>query len=251
MITTVIALLVGLRAPQQDSSDVSKQSASQIMSKMFGHYAQAKSVVGTIKMTQVAHGATIHTDTEMQFDRPALIFLHQVRDGSQRHEWYLTSDGKEFSYDPPENRNPLLYGHRRMVEYVTQHSTTLGLPDFLAAASRSLGDVNPMIESSIAQKDRLKRLIGQWATLVYRGKVTVDGQTVDAISGQYREKLGDPITGQFEAYISDSGDFVKYVLKQRLEFPQISKDPIEITTTWESGLKVDAQTNKSLYKVIS
>jgi hypothetical protein len=250
LITTVIALLIGIQGSQPDSNNQEGLSASQIMSKMFAHYAEAKSAAGTIRMTQTANGVSVHTNTELQYDRPSQIFLHQIRDGSQARQWYLTSDGKEFSYDPPATRNPLIFGHKRMVEYVTQHNISMTLVDILGAASRSLGDLNPMIESAISSKDLLKKLTGQWATIVYGGRHTVNGQTVQAVSGQFRENPNSPVSGEFEAYVSPQGDFMRYVLRQRLEFPQYSRDPIEVTTTWDSDLKVGVTTDKSLYRVI-
>jgi len=247
MITVAIAFLVGLQGttPVQPATT----SASEILSRMFAHYAEAQSLVGTIKMTQSANGASIHTETNIQFDRPSLIYLHQMRDGSQAHEWYLTSDGKTFSFDPPDNRNPI-YGRKRPVEYVGQHNTNLTLPDFLSAASHSLGDLNPMIKVAIGSKPWLQNLTSQWASIVYRGRVTVNGQMVQAISGQYREHTGLPVSGDFEAYVADNGDFVRYVLKQRLMFPQVSKEAIDVSTTWDADLKLGAKTDRSLYKVV-
>jgi len=250
VITAAIALLIGIQGSQQASGDQAKLSPSQILSKMFAHYAEAKSAVGTIKMTQTAVNTSVHITTDLQFERPSLIFLRQVRDGSLPHQWYLTSDGKEFSYDHPSNRDPGLYGKRRMVEYVTQHSQSLTVSDFLNAATYSLGDMNPMIISAIGSKEALKKLIGQWATLNYEGRITVDGQIAQRIVGQYRETSIGPIAGQFEADISETGDFMKYVLRQRMMFPKLDKEAIEVTTTWESSLKVDATTDKALYKVV-
>jgi hypothetical protein len=247
MMTLAIAVLMAIQAPQQDSTTQPKPSPSRIMSKMFAHYAGARSAVGTIKMVQTAKGYTVHTETDMQFDRPSLIFIHQVRDGVKGREWFLTSDGKEFSYDRPEDE---LYGHSRYVEYVTQHSTALTLGDFLLASVLSLGDVNAMIESAVASNEFLKRLSGQWASLVYRGRTTVDGQEVQAVTGQYRDNALSKITGEFEAYINDAGDFVKYVVHQHLRLGKTSGDMVDVDTTWTSNLKIDVPTNPKLYKVI-
>jgi hypothetical protein len=248
LLTVAIALLTLVQAPQQDTSDGVKLSPSQIMAKMFEHYSSAKTISGSIKMTQTALNQVLHIQTDLQFDRPNLIYLHQVRDGAHQNQWFLTSDGKEFSYDRPGDLDPGL--RKRFVEYAKQHDTSLTLGDFLVAASHSVGDLNAMVESAIASTTALKKLTAQWATLVYRGRFTLDGKSVSGMSGQFRQSAISPVTGDFEAYINDDGDFVKYVLHQRFGFPEVSKQPIDVTTVWESTLKVNAATNPTLYKVI-
>ena len=244
MITTVIALLVGIQGPA-----ATKVSAAGIMTKMFAHYADAKSVVGTIKMTLTAAGESLHTNTNVQFDRPSKIFLHQTRDGLHPREWLLVSDAKSFSYDPP-NEQSKIFGQKRHVEYVTQHGTSQNLGDFLSAAAQSLGDINPMIEAMISSKVWLQKLTGQWATLVYRGKVTANGQECHAITGNYRDNVSAPPSGTFEAYVTEDGEFVKYVLHQRVSVANGVRDPVDVTTTWDAVLKIDAPSDPALYSVL-
>jgi hypothetical protein len=138
----------------------------------------------------------------------------------------------------------------RHIERISQHNYTMVLSDFLEAASRSLGDMSPMLVSAISSKEWLKRLTSHWATLTYKGKSDMDGRSVNKIAGQYREEATSEPSGEFEAYVTDDGEFLKYVLLQRLSFPKVSKDPIEVVTVWESNLKEGATTNPVLYKAI-
>jgi hypothetical protein len=247
MTALALAVFFVIPAAHQEVAPQPKVSASQIMSKMFAHYADAKSAVGTVKMAQTADGVTVHTNTDLQFERPNLIFLHQARDGSRARQWFLTSDGREFSYDRPEDQ---VYGPDRFVEYVTQHNVTLTISEYLLASMKSMGDINPMLESAIASREWLKRLTGQWASLTYRGRSTVNGQEVDWISGKFRETAFAKASGEFEAFITDSGDFVRYVLHQQVTFKRLRKEPINITTIWDADIKLNVKTDPSLYKVL-
>lgn len=87
MITTAIALLTIIQGPQRDSSNPDKTTAAQIMSKVFSRYADAQTAVGTVKMTQTALDVTLNIDTELQFDRPGKIYLHQTRNGTHARQW--------------------------------------------------------------------------------------------------------------------------------------------------------------------
>ncbi len=254
MLSIAIAVLISVQAPQGDSPTQQKPDAASILTKMFARYAVAISVSGTIRMTQTAQvtsrpeSAAVHTVTELQFNRPSQIYLHQTRDGSHAGVWLVTSDGKEFSYDPPldESRE---FGRRRHVEYVTQHGQALTVGDILDAAAHSIADPNAILEAAAGSKARLRWMLGQWATIVYRGKVEINGQTVQAIRGQYRENAETPISGEFEAFVNESGDFVRYVLHENYS-PQGRSEVVAVTTTWDSDLKLNAKTDASLYRVV-
>ena len=219
------------------------------MSQMLSHYASAQSVVGTIKMTQSAQGISLHIITELQYDRPSMVYIHQVRDGSRAKMWTVTSNGSVWSYDRPDNQDAHM-GPNRHVEYVTQNNITMKLSDFFGAASHSLGDMNPMLISAMSNPDWMRRLTGQWATLVDKGPTTINGQQVEEVGGKYRDGIGHSQSGEFEAYVTNAGDLVKYVLYQRMAISGVSKQAVDITTVWESNLQVGAVTNKDLYKPI-
>jgi len=246
MITTAIALLLSLHVPQQDASEPTKLSASQIMSRVFSRYAAAQSAVGSIKMTQSAQNVSINIETELQFDRPSKLYLHQSRNGSRPGQWLVCSDGKEFSYDRPEGG----FGKPRYVELVTQGGVEQKIGDFYMAAEKSLGEMNAMLDIAISQPSRLRRLMAQWATLTYQGKVALNGVDVQKITGEYRDDPKLAPSGKFEIYVNDAGDFVRYVVNERFMFPSRSKEPIDITTVWDSNIKLGAKTEPALYRVI-
>jgi hypothetical protein len=251
MITLAIAMLIGIQGPQQDSNGSQKESPSKIMSRMFAHYAEANSVVGTIRMTQSAQGKAVHTQTELQFERPSKIFLRQVRDGLKGRQWLLTSDGNTFSYNRPDDED---YGRDRYVEYVTQHNKALTISEEMLAAYKSLGDVNPILESTVASKEWLTRLTQQWATLVYHGRATVNGKDVAEVTGEYRDTNLVKVSGTFSAYVTDEGELVRYQLKQIMQVgnPTNPREtiPVEVVTTWDSDLKLNGRTDPTLYRVV-
>ena len=246
MITTAIALLVALQAPAQTQDAAQAKSPVALLSKMLARYHDAKSVAGTIKMTQTVKDVTLVTDTTVQFDRPSKLFLKQTRGGAEPRQWLITSDGKYFSYDRP---NDTSFGRSRYVELVTQHDVSQKIDDIYAAGQKSLGDLNPMLDAVMGESVRLKLVTGQWENLVYRGRVKVRGKEVDAISGQYRDNPASPISGTVELYLTDDGDFFRYVLQQNMSFPQVSQETFHVVTIWDSDLKLDKPTDPALYKV--
>ena len=244
-----LALILSVLTTPQGEVTNGQKTPSEILSNMFAHYAAAKSAVGTVTMTQTANAVSIHTKTELQFDRPSQLYIRQVRDGSRSHQWLVTSNGKDWSYDRPDTQSGG-YGKSRYHEYVTQHGYTMNLADFLGASSKSLGDVNPMLISAISSKEWMKQLTGQWASLDNRGKTTLGDLSVVEITGQYRENPSMPASGTFEIYVTDAGDFVRYVVHQRLAFPKISQEPVDVTTIWDSTIKINVQTDPNLYRVV-
>jgi len=245
MITTAIALLVTIQAPQQDGVVPQKTGAAQIMSKVFGRYASAQSISGTIKMAQSAKNVTVNILSELQYDRPSKIYLHQTRDGSKPRQWLLVSDGKLFAYDRPEG----VLGRDRFPENVTQNGIEQKISDIYVASALSLGDMNAMLDVAICHPNRLNILRSQWATLSYQGRVTLNGDLVHKISGQYRENPTAPVSGQYEIYVNEDGDFLRYIVNERFMFPGQSKEPVDVKTVWDSTLKVGAKTDPALYRV--
>jgi len=246
MITTAIALLTIIQGPQRDSSNPDKTTAAQIMSKVFSRYADAQTAVGTVKMTQTALDVTLNIDTELQFDRPGKIYLHQTRNGTHARQWLLTSNGKVFSYDRPDEK----LGRDRYQEWVNQNGVEQKIGDLYMASEHSLGELNAILDVAISQPGRLKLLMRQWATLTYKGRVTLNGDLVQKITGEYRENPNGPANGQFEIYVSEAGDFLRYVVYQRFVFPNQTKEPIDVKTVWDSSIKLGVKTDENLYRVV-
>jgi len=248
MITTAIALLITIQAPQQDSTNPTKLSASQIMSKVFSRYASAQTISGTVKMSQTARDVTVHINTELQYERPGKIYIHQARDGSHPQQWLLTSDGREFSYDRPEGA----FGRDRFVEWVSQNGVDQKIQDLYMAAEKSLGEQNAVLDIAVSQPNRLKLLLKQWATLSYDGRVTVNGDQVHKITGQYRENVDLPPAGTYEIDVSENYDLVRYITDERRVFSVPKQGAVELNlhTEWDSNLQVGAKVQPNLFRVV-
>ncbi len=244
--TLAIAVLTLNLVTLQEPTGTPKTSASQVLSKVLTHYAEAQSVSGSIKMTQSAQGVTINIVSDLQYERPSKIYLRQERLGSKAATWLLTSDGKIFSYDNPER----ILGGPRHRELVSQNGNDQKISDLYMAAEFSLGDLNPILDIAISHPSRLKRLKSQWATLKYQGQVKIGDVQVQKIAGDYREDATKAAAGTFEIYVNDAGDVVRYVTTQRFIFPSVSKEPVEVVTTWDSTVKVSGTINPALFKVV-
>ena len=249
MIGTILALMISGYGVVQEPTGAEKPVPGKLITKMFARYANATTVIGTIAMTQTANGVSVHTRSELQFDRPSKLYLRQVRDGALAGQWLVTSDGSYWSYDRPDTVDPHLMPPRE-VELVSQNHKTQTVPDLIDAASHSLGDLNAIIISAVSSKTRLKAMISQWSDLTYQGEATVGNQNLHRIVGAYHNIPSAPQSGDIELLINNEGDFVRYKVHQRLSFPKVSAETVEVTTIWESDLKVGGPTNSALYKVV-
>ena len=239
--TTAIALLtlVANAVPQE------KPTAGQILTKALARYATATSVSGSILMTQSAQGQSINFITKLQYERPYKIYLYQQKNGKNPDAWLLVSDGVLFSYNDPNDQRKL----KRNTEYVTQNGIDQKLADLYMAAEHSIGDLSPILDIAISQPIRLQRLKSQWATLNFEGNGKVNGVSVQRITGQLRIDAKTPPAGSFEIDVTDDGDIVRYSTIQKYSFPDISKDVVEVSTVWDSNLKVGGKIEPALYKV--
>jgi len=200
-------------------------------------------VAGQITLTQAAQNVKITIQTDLQYDKPDKIYLRQTKQGGEPHQWLLVSDGKIFSYDKPAG----ILGPPRFREYVTEHNMHQDVRAIYTAADRSLGDRSCMLDIAIGKTDDLKAIVGQWATMKLVGNSKIDEQEVTEIDGDYRENSLSAITGRYQMFIGKDGDFVRYVLYQRFAVPDHADQVVDVTSTWDSSLKVDGPTNPELY----
>jgi len=243
-----IALAFITLATTQGQAQVSqeKPTASQLLTKVLSRYSTATSVSGNIVMTQSAQGQTINVVTKLQYERPGKIFLAQQKNGKNPDAWLLVSDGETFSYNDPNDATHV----KRNTEYRIQNGIEQKVADLYMAAERSLGDLNPILDIAISQPVRLQRLKEQWATLNVEGTAKVNGIAVQRVTGLLRVDAKTPAAGTFEIDVTDEGDIVRYGTSQKYSFPDISKEVIEVTTIWDSNLKVGGKIDPALYKVI-
>jgi hypothetical protein len=234
--------------PQAAQASGAPASASDLISRMLGRYAQAQSVVGTIEMTQEAKGVVVTTDTELQFERPDKIYLRQVEHSSEGRSFLLTSDGTTFSYDRPPNH----LGPTRYTEPTQTRYKKLDLGEMYTATRESIVDPNHMLNIAIGRTGDLKKFAAQLANFQIVGSQKVGDETIYEIVGKYALQLNAEASADFDMYISSSGDFRKLSVRQSYgvaKHPEIA--PIPVTTTWISTLQVNAKPNPSLFKTVS
>jgi hypothetical protein len=214
---------------------------------MLAHYAGAKSLSGTIRMSQEAKGHMITTDTELQFTRPNKIYLKQSEHSSQGRTFLLTSDGKTFSYDKPAGQ----YGPPRFEEPTWTQYKTLDLGDIYTATLDSIVDPNHLLNVAIGRRGDLERFVSQLASYRIASFAKAGSDTLYQIVGKY--SLGPKVdaTADFEMEVTENGDFRKFMIRQLYGVPNHPEmPPIPVTTTWESTLHVDGSIDTSLFKTV-
>lgn len=249
---TLTLLLAQVSAPAQTA-----QSPSVLITKMFAKYAAAETLLGKIRLTQTAGSASVTVDTDLQLERPSKMYLRQARGGSDPKMWLVTSDGKMFSYGRPEG---ILYGKDRYLENVHVQDKVPGLDvqrdifltnkDIYVAVRKSIGDRNAAMDIAVGRSDDLRVLTSQWTAFANYGKFKVNDVEANKILGGYVGEYGQAPSGSFELYITDDGDLVRYVVRQKMKFPQASQETFEIVSTWDSVLLVNAKVNPALFEVV-
>lgn len=254
--TTLITAVLLLQVPGQATTPQtpSGPTAVQSVQNMLARYAGAKTAAGQISLVQSAAGTSIKIDTTLAFDRNAnRLLIQQTRQSSEPFRFLAVSDGSLFSYDKPQS----VIGRDRFKEQVSQHGKTQTVGDLYAAARPGLGDANALLDVAIGRQMDLKELMGKWVTMTLHSRPTLDGVTVNAIVGNLSNMPGEPTSGSYEAYITDGGDFVKYVTKQNFAVPAGEPDatgaratqPITVTSIWTSKLTLDQPVDVKLFKV--
>ncbi len=254
MIALTLSILLS-----QAATPAQVQSPSSLITKMFAKYAGAETMLGKIRLTQTAGQASVTIDTEVQYAKPAKLYIKQSKSGSQPKMWLVTSDGNQFSYDRPEGL-PVGINPPRFVENVhvkdevidlkVQRDIRLTNQDIYVAARKSLGDRNLALDVVIGRTDDLRELAGQWAKFGNYGKVKINDVQVNKIGGDYIGIYGQPASGTFELYITDDGDLIRYVTRQKMKFPEATQETFEIVSTWDSVLLVNAKVNPQFFEVV-
>ncbi|HSI73199.1 MAG TPA: hypothetical protein VK934_08470 [Fimbriimonas sp.] len=253
MLITFVAALVALQGAPQDAP---QETAVQVVEKALAHYAEARTIAGTVALKQQARGVIVKSETLLQFDKPSKIVLRQVYNGFEPIpdtnnvrpsviRRALISDGKTFSFDLPDG----VRGKGRSIERVSQNGHSQTIQDLYETERLSLVDKNPMLDMAIGRSQDLRRLLDQWASMKLHGKVKVGEQDVTAVTGSFREDVGAAVSGTFEAYFSKDYDLVRYVLKQRFTVPNQPEQIVEVLSIWDSSLKVNAPVDASAFVV--
>lgn len=235
------------------------ETAPELIGKMLRYYDAAQTLTGTIRFVQSVGDVSVSIETTLQYEKPSKLFIRQDRRSSEPRTFLVTSDGKFFSYDLPENR--LAAPGERLYEPVVQAGRSLGYRDIYAVASRSLGDRSAALDIAIARTEDLKFIRGQWATVEYAPEQPGSGMKV--VTGDWRAYASAPVSGRYSMWITESGELKRYaqreviqpeatVLDERFrERPaQLNVGPQQVNSVWEVDLKVNGEPDAKLFKVV-
>ncbi len=255
MTTLVFALALVL--PAQEPAKV---SASGLIGKMFAKYATAETLLAKIRLTQSTTGASVTIDTDFQSEKPSKLYIRQTKGGQEPRSWLVTSDGVLFSYDNPNGKSGGFFGADRFMENVHVQDSVDGLnirrdifqtnKEIYVAARKSLGDRNAVMDILIGRSDDLRVLANQWFQFGMQGKTKINDVEVYKIIGGYIGPAGNTVSGSFELYIKEDGEFVRYVTKEKMTFTQVTQQTFEVVSTWDASILVNAKVNASLFTVL-
>lgn len=260
MIST-IATLILFAAP---APAIRQNSASQLVSKMLQYYSDAPSLTGNITLTASDGAGRVRVDTTIQYQKPSLIYIRQVKSGSNPMQWMIVSDGKYFSYNSPEN---LPGSNQRLTEKVSQlvpdqysvdkdgkrvpKYANYDIRQIYAVGAVSLGDRSVPLDVAIGRREDLEHDNLTWVTVNPNGKKTVNGEQGTSIVGKWRpygNAASDPnsITATYEMVIADDGRLLQYSTFQPMEGGGSSA---VLTLTWDVDLKVGGKVDTALFKI--
>lgn len=226
-------------------------SAVDIVQKMVNVYAASQQASGTIELDQTAENVTAKVITKFAFIRPEnKLYIEQVRQNSDPKRYLTVSDGRIFSYDKPEN----ILGHDRFNEYVSQHGVTQSIKDIYAAARVGLADHPVALDLAIARTDDIRTVLGQWATMKVHSREAINGVATTAIVGDYKTFPTEPVSGSYEAYITDDSKLIRYVVKQNIGIPAqatggANGQVVQVVSIWNSTITFGGPVDEKTFKI--
>ncbi len=222
---------------------------SEVASKMFERYSSASSVKGQIDLTIQVTGNIFKAKTEIQYERPNKVYLKQTNLADAAQLKLLSSDGKHFSYDVPDN---LLTQAKRLVEPVhPPHRDPLSIADMYKAASSSLLDRSPALDIVISSLDDLRHLRSQWASIASRGMTEHRGRHAYWIVGDWRRSAADEPSGLYEMLVTPEGDLLRFVLHQQtMALEGGNYVPQQVVSTWDVDVRIGGPLDPALFRVV-
>ncbi len=238
MIATVLALVVTFAGPVQEPTPSAK------IGFMLAKYNSARTLTGTIVKTEGNSQESGQLITDLQYERPAKLYIRQTRQTISGGAWTVTSDGKYFSYDKPDTES---HGRGRLLEEVDGKYGRLKIAEIYAASSKSLADRSAPLDMAISRPEDLQFLRNQWATVNSGGTKEVGGEKFYVVSGKWRTYGEDQVSGNYEMWISATNDLRMYVVRELII---VGGAETLLIHKWDVNLKVDDQVNPKLFKVI-
>jgi len=208
-----------------------------LIGKMLEHYAKAKTCKGTITYRVSAVNETITVRTDLAYERPSKVYLHQVKDRPSVKEWTVVSDGTLFSYDAP-----LSIKDGRLVENVHNHGVDLTVGDIVTVARTSIADPSTPLDIAVAHLDALKYMRNQWASIDDL-RPAKDGWRT--IGGGWREDETQPVSAKYEMSIDKDFNLKQFVLRQT--FAGARGEVVDVLNKWDIELKLDGEVDASLF----
>lgn len=243
MIATLLSSLVLSQAAAQDA----QPSAAQIVGKMLAYYNDAKSMTGTITMTQSMMNQSTIYDSILQFELPSKLYLKQTHRATGRTT-LVTSDGRAFSYNLPKHLQNLGGKDERLLEAVQQGGRALKVRDIYRASVESLADRSVPLDIAIGHPEDLKFIRSQWSTVAYQGKDKIGEESVHVIGGRWREYGDAPPSGTYKLVINEKHELRRYILHEALGVP--GQGVQEVVTVWEVKLAKDGKPDVNAFRVV-
>jgi len=219
-----------------------QETAAVVVGKLLSKYADAKTLSGTVRFTQSLGNVSVGIDTRIQFERPSKLFIRQDRRSSEPKTWIVTSDGKIFSYDPPDN---LSGGTSRLLEAIPESGS---IKDIYNATSRSMGDRDAPLIIAISRQRDLEYLRNQWVSVDYVEPKPANSEGYVVVGGKWREFVSAPASGSWELWLDAKGELRKYVRREVIAAEGMA--PQQVVTVWDVAFEIDGKVDPTLFQVI-
>lgn len=239
------ALLCGLMALTAQTAQT--ETPAQLVSRMIGHYYDAKSLSGTIVLTQRTGSKQATITTQLQIAAPNKVFLRQRLTAPYgQTDWLVTSDGNTFTYDPPRG----IEG-KRLMESCWQNGVSFTHRNIYQAVVESLGDRSTPLDLIMGRKEDLEYRRLQWATLDKLGTTKLGEVEVTVVGGKLRDYGKAPVSGQYEMYIDGNGQLLRYMEHEAVAIRVNRQDVIQqVESIWDVNIVKDGAVDQTLFKVV-
>lgn len=257
MIPLLTILTIAL-APQEPTAPAqqapSQGSAVGVVSKMFGYYAGAKSMSGTIHMTQAAEGKSLTLDTTIAYEAPSKLYIKQVRNSNDPGSWLVTSDGQVFSYDKPKTSEYVPQQGRLLEPVSPSPGIFQDYHDIYRASLLSLGENDVPEKIAIAGRKELEEIRDCIGEVALANDQKLGNETVHVVNGTWRIQPDPrvPPTARFQMFITDDGQLRRFARTEYFstKVNGVDTTPIEIITVWDLHLAKDAKPDETLFTVV-
>lgn len=249
-VATACLMLAAIGFAQQ-STTPQAQDAGSVISSMLMRYYQAQTLKTTIVHTVSALGKSQTIQTDLQFDRPSLLSIRQVRSEPDANVWIAASDGKAFSYPVPIG---IVLGTDQSKTIVEPVKNALGqdqsVQDLLQAAADSFPDFTDPLLIMAGWKDAQKVMIARWSNLQLQTITDKNGVKDWAITGIYTNSPVSPIKGTFTMIISPDYDLLSLEIKRSYAAPGIgSNQAVATVDTWICQTTLNGTVDQTLFHI--